>query len=143
MATRAVVYLGQPVSGQTVSMRVPVLSLIVTCLTATIACADDSAAIAKLIADIDAAAKVNKERMLRIIVINTDVAATTLEQEKARTGLSYGELYVAHSLALACHRTFDQIVAMKKKGRTWIQIAQLHEVKLRGSFSTLKHMLEE
>lgn len=124
-------------------MRVPVFSLIVTFLTATIAYADDSAAIEKLIADINAAAKVNKERLLRIIVINTDVAASTLEQEKARTGFSYGELYVAHSLALACHKTFDEIVAMKKRGLTWAGIAQKHEVRLRGSFKALKQMLEE
>src|SRR4051812_25737570 len=57
--------------------------------------------IAKCIADIDAAARVDKQRTLSIIVINTDVAATTLEKEKARTGFSFGEVYVAHSLALA------------------------------------------
>jgi len=107
------------------------------------ACADDSAAIKKLIADINAAAKVNKERMVRIIVINTDVAASTLEQEKARTGLSYGELYVAHSLSLACHKTFKQIVALKDSGYSWAKIAQMHEVSLRGSATILKQMLEE
>src|ERR1044072_1490932 len=58
--------------------------------------ANDPAAIDKLIADIDAAAKANKARMLRIIIINTDVAGPTLEQEKSRTGLSLGEIYVAH-----------------------------------------------
>ena len=72
-------------------MRVPALILLmITLFSATIAGADDSTAINKLIADINAAAKANKARMLKIIVINTDVAASTLEQEKSRTGLSLG-----------------------------------------------------
>jgi hypothetical protein len=124
-------------------MRVPVFILMITFLTTALAGADDSAAISKLIAEIDAAAKTNKKRMLHIIVINTDVAASTLEQEKARTGLSYGELYVAHSLALACHKTFSQIVALKTKGLSWAKIAQMHDVSLRGSTSVLREMLKE
>ena len=79
----------------------------ITWLSTAIVSADDSAAIHKLIGDINAAAKANKARILRIIVINTDVAASTLEQEKSRTGLSYGELYVAHSLAMASHKSFN------------------------------------
>ena len=45
----------------------------------------DPAAIAKLIAAINAAEKANKARVLRIIIINTNVAGPTLEQEKSRT----------------------------------------------------------
>ena len=91
-------------------MRMPVFILIITLLSPAIARADDSAAINKLIADINAAAKGDKVRMLRIIVINTDVAASTLELEKSRTGLSYGDVYVAHSLAMASHKTFNSRV---------------------------------
>ena len=99
----------------------------------------DPAAIAKLIKDIDAAMRTNKERMTSIIIINTNVAAATLEKEKARTGFSFGELYVAHSLALSTGKKFDAIAALKKRGQTWSQIARAHNVTLRGS----KELLEE
>jgi len=104
---------------------------------------DESGAIDKLIADINAAAKANKGRMMRIIVINTDVAASTLEAEKSRTGLSLGEVYVAHSLAMASHKSFNQIVALKAKGHSWVKIAQMHNISLRGSTAALKEMLKE
>jgi hypothetical protein len=105
--------------------------------------ADDSSAINKLIADINAAAKANRARMLKIMVINTDVAASTLEQEKSRTGLSLGEVYVAHSLAMASQKSFNQIVALKAKGQSWTAIAQAHKVSLKGSTHALKEMLKE
>ena len=125
-------------------MRVPALILlIITLLLAATARADDSTAINKLIADINAAAKADKARMLRIIVINTDVAASKLELEKSRTGLSYGDVYVAHSLAMASHKSFGQIVALKTSGQSWAKIAQLHNVSLRGSTAALKEMLKE
>ncbi len=125
-------------------MRVPALILLmITFLSATIARADDSAVINKLIAHINAAAKANKARMLKIMVINTDVAASTLEQEKSRTGLSLGEVYVAHSLAMASHKSFNQIVALKASGQSWAKIAQMHKVSLQGSTAALKEMLKE
>src|SRR5438046_9032168 len=99
----------------------------ITWLSTAIVSADDSTAINKLIADINAAAKANKARMLKIMVINTDVAASTLEQEKSRTGLSLGEVYVAHSLAMASHKSFNQIVALKASGQSWAKIAQMHK----------------
>jgi PIN domain nuclease of toxin-antitoxin system len=124
-------------------MRVHVFILMITWLSTAIVSADDSVAINKLIVDINAAAKTNKARILRIIVINTDVAASTLEQEKSRTGLSYGDVYVAHSLAMASHKSFNQIVALKASGQSWAKIAQMHKVSLRGSTAALKKMLKE
>lgn len=99
----------------------------------------DPAAIAKLIDDINAAARADKRRTLSVITINTDVAGTTLEQQKAQTGLTFGDIYVAHSLALSTRKKFDAIIALKKKGQTWSQIARAHNVTLRGS----KELLEE
>lgn len=125
-------------------MRVPALIfLVITLCPPPVARADDSAAIDKLIADINAAAKTNKARMMKIIVVNTDVAASTLESEKSRTGLSLGDLYVAHSLGLASHKSVDQIVALKKGGQSWAKIAQAHKVSLRGSTAALREMLKE
>lgn len=125
-------------------MRAPALILFTVALfSAANARADDTSAINKLIADIDAAAKRDKARMLKIMVINTDVAASTLEQEKARTGLSFGEVYVAHSLAMASHKTFSQIVALKAAGQSWVKIAETNKVSLKGSTAVLKEMLKE
>jgi PIN domain nuclease of toxin-antitoxin system len=125
-------------------MRVLALILfLIALLAGPMARADDSAAINKLIADINSAAKTNKARMLKIIVINTDVAASTLEQERSRTGLTLGDVYVAHSLAMASHKSFDQIVALKAGGQGWAQIAQTHKVSLKGSTAALKEMLKE
>jgi hypothetical protein len=104
---------------------------------------DDSKAIAKLIRDINIAAQEDKRRMLSIIVINTNVAATTLEQQKARTGLSFGDLYVAHSLALATRKKFETIVASKTGGQSWAQIARAHKVSLKGSAGLLREMMKD
>jgi hypothetical protein len=104
--------------------------------------ADDSKAIAKLIRDINAAVQKDKRRMLSIIVINTNVAATTLEQQKARTGLSFGDLYVAHALSLATRKKFDSIAALKTGGQSWAQIARGHNVSLKGSTALLKEMMK-
>ena len=125
-------------------MRVPALILfLIALLLPNMARADDSAAINKLIANINAAAKTNKARMLKIMVINTDVAAATLEQEKSRTGLSLGDVYVAHSLAMASKKSFNEIVALKAKGQSWGAIAQAHKVSLKGSTAALREMLKE
>ena len=103
---------------------------------------DDSRAIAKLIRDINAAAREDKRRMLSIIVINTNVAATTLEEQKARTGLSFGDIYVAHALSLATRKKFDTIAALKTGGQSWSQIARANKVSLRGSTAMLKEMMK-
>jgi PIN domain nuclease of toxin-antitoxin system len=108
----------------------------------TTAAADDSKAVAKLIRDINVAAQKDKRRMLSIIVINTNVAATTLEQQKARTGLSLGDVYVAHALSLATRKKFDTIVALKAAGQSWSQIARAHKVSLKGSTELLKEMMK-
>lgn len=103
---------------------------------------DDSRAVTKLIRDINAAVREDKRRMLSIIVINTNVAATTLEQQKARTGLTFGDLYVAHALSLATRKKFTTIVALKTGGQSWAQIARAHKVSLKGSTELLKEMMK-
>lgn len=123
-------------------IRASALVAVAFLLTAAIAGADDSAAIAKLIDDINAAVQTDKRRMLSIMVINTDVAATTLEKQKERTGLSFGDIYVAHSLSLATKKKFDKIVALKKRGQTWAQIARAHKVSLKG-VGELREMMKQ
>ena len=107
------------------------------------AVAADPKAITKLIDDINAAARTNKERMTSIIVINTDVATTTLEREKKETGLTLGDVYVAHSLALATKKKFSAIIALHKSGQSWAQIAKSHNVTLKGSSELIKEMQKQ
>jgi len=102
--------------------------------------AADPKAIAKLIDDINAAIRRNKERMLTIIVINTDVAASTLERQKTETGMTFWDVYVAHSLALATRKKFNAIVALHKAGQSWAQVAKSHNVSLKGSSELIKQM---
>jgi len=103
----------------------------------------DPKAIAKLIDDINAAVRTNKQRMLSIIVINTDVAGSTLEREKTETGMTFGDVYVAHSLALATKKKFSAIVALHKSGKTWADIAKTHGVTLKGSSELIKEMQKQ
>ena len=100
----------------------------------------DPKAIAKLIEEINGAARTNKQRMLSIITINTDVASATLEQEKARNGLTLGDVYVAHSLALATGKKVGSMFALHKSGKTWAEIAKSHNVSLKGSSELIKEM---
>ena len=59
-----------------------------------------------------------------------DVPVTVLEEQRTRTGLGYGGLMVANSLAGETGRSFDEIVAMKRSGMGWGRIAQENGVKL-------------
>src|ERR1700719_1027417 len=124
-------------------MRKFVVILLTTFLSVAIAAAEDAAAIAKLIDDINTAVRTDKQRMLSIITINTDIATTTLERQKTETGLSFGDVYVAHSLALATKKKFSAIVAMKKSGQSWAQIAKSHHVTLKGSSELIKQMQKQ
>jgi PIN domain nuclease of toxin-antitoxin system len=124
-------------------MRKFVVIFLTTFLSAAMALAEDDAAITKLIGDINAAVRTDKPRMLRIITINTDVATSTLEQEKERTGLTFGDVYVAHSLSLATRKKFSAIVALKKSGQSWAQIAKSHKVTLKGSSELIREMQKQ
>jgi len=124
-------------------MRKFVVILLTTVLSVVIAAAEDAAAIAKLIDDINAAVRTDKQRMLSIITINTDIAASTLERQKAETGLTFGDVYVAHSLALATKKKFSAIVALHKSGQSWAQIAKSHNVTLKGSSELIKEMQKQ
>jgi hypothetical protein len=124
-------------------MRKFVVIFLTTFLSVAIAVAEDAAAIAKLIGDINAAVRTDKQRMLSIITINTDVAVSTLEREKAETGMTFGDVYVAHSLSLATKKKFSAIVALHKSGQSWAQIAKSHNVTLKGSSELIREMQKQ
>jgi hypothetical protein len=71
-------------------------------------------------------------RVVQSISKSTGVPAATLEKQKASTGLTYGDLFAAHSIAKASGKTFDEIAALKKKGQTWDQIAEANGVDIGG-----------
>jgi hypothetical protein len=104
---------------------------------------NDPVAIGKLIDDINAAIRSNKQRMLSIIVINTDIAGSQLEREKTETGMTFGDVYVAHSLALATKKKFNAIVALHKSGKSWADIAKSHNVTLKGSTELIEQMKKQ
>jgi hypothetical protein len=105
--------------------------------------ASKPADIAKLIDDINAAIRTNKQRMLSIIVINTDIASSQLEREKTETGLTFGDVYVAHSLSMATKKKFKAIVDLHKSGKSWADIAKSHGVSLKGSSELIEQMKKE
>ncbi len=80
-----------------------------------------AASIAQTIANVNADAKKEggPERVLKSISTSTHIPVATLEKEKARSGLSYGDLFIAHAIASASGKSFDQITTLKAKGQTW------------------------
>ena len=53
----------------------------------------------------------------------TGVPVAILKKQRAATGLTFGELVVANSLASGSGKSFNQILAMKVKGQGWGQLA--------------------
>ncbi len=72
------------------------------------------------------------ERALKSISASTHVPVATLAKEKASTGLTYGDLYIAHAIASASGKSFDQIAKLKTKGQGWDKIADSNNVSLDG-----------
>lgn len=75
-------------------------------------------------------------RVLQSISASTHVPVATLEKQKAKTNLNYGDLFVAHAIAKASGKSFDQIAGMRMKGQTWNAIADANNVSLDGKKST-------
>jgi hypothetical protein len=73
-----------------------------------------------------------EERVLKSISAGTHVPAATLAKEKASSSLSLGDLYVAHALANAAGKNFNDIVKLKKQGQSWDKIADDNNVSLGG-----------
>lgn len=91
-----------------------------------------AASIEKTMASINADA--NKpggpEQVLKSISASTHVPVATLEKQKAKSGMSYGDLFAAHSIAKAAGKSFEEIAAQKAKGESWGKIAEANNVSL-------------
>jgi hypothetical protein len=94
----------------------------------------EAASINQTIAGINADAQKQggPERVLKSISASTHIPVATLEKEKAKFGLSFGDLYVAHAITSATGKKFDEIVGLKMKGQTWDKIADDNNVSLGG-----------
>lgn len=53
-----------------------------------------------------------------------DVSVKTLNAQRTKAEMSYGELLVANSLAKTSGQTFETILGMKQKAATWGQLAK-------------------
>jgi hypothetical protein len=84
----------------------------------------------------DASKPGGPERAVKSISKSTGVPAATLEKQKAKTGMSYGDIFAAHSIAKASGKTFDQIAALKAKGQSWDKIAEENNVSIGGQKTT-------
>lgn len=75
-------------------------------------------------------------KVVQSISKSTGVPAATLEKQKTSTGLTYGDIFAAHSIAKASGKNFAEIAALKKKGQTWDQIAEANGVDIGGKKTT-------
>ena len=78
------------------------------------------------------------ERVMKSISASTHVPVATLEKGKAKYKLSYGDLFMAYSVASASGKTFDDIAARKAKGASWQKVADEVNVSLDGKKKVAK-----
>ena len=58
------------------------------------------------------------------------IVVDTLRAQHAQTGLSWGEILVAHRVSREAKVSFDQIAAEYRTGRSWEELARDHKVDL-------------
>ena len=112
-----------------------VSSVLVLLLWATASWAQAESSISQTIANVngDTQKPGGTERVLKTISASAHISIATLKKEKVTTGLSYGDLYIAHAIASAAGRKFDHIVALKMQGQTWDKIADANNVSIGGT----------
>lgn len=115
-------------------MKMKTLSLALTVLFSVTTAVVAAPTIKQTIASInaDASKPDGPAKVVQSISKSTGVPAATLESQKASTGLTYGDIFAAHSIAKASGKKFTDMVALKKKGQTWDQIAEANGVDIGG-----------
>ena len=115
-------------------MNMKILSLTLVVLVSVTAAVVAAPTIKQTVASInaDASKPGGPERVVQSISKSTGVPAATLEKQKTSTGMSYGDIFAAHSIAKASGKNFAEIAALKKKGQTWDQIAEANGVDIGG-----------
>ena len=119
-------------------MKTKILSLTLVGFLSMTAAALAAPTIKQTVANInaDAAKPGGEARVVQSVSKSTGVPAATLEKQKASTGLTYGDLFAAHSIAKASGKNFAEIAALRKKGQTWDQIAEANGVDIGGKKTT-------
>lgn len=112
------------------------LAVLFSAATAVVAAPDLKQTIASINADANKPG--GPEKVVQSISRTTGVPAATLEKQKASTGLTYGDIFAAHSIAKASGKNFAEIAALKKKGQTWDQIAEANGVDVGGKKTAKK-----
>ncbi len=108
------------------------LSLALVVGAPSLSAADAKADLEKSVAALDEASKKPEghARVLERISKDTGVPVKTLEEQRDKSGLGFGGLFIANALAKETGKTFDQIVALHKDGKGWGEIAKENNVKL-------------
>ncbi len=98
--------------------------------TSKTAVTNDNTALGIAVAQLDAKAGtvVDGYALMPVAVSwQTKVPVEVLKKQRTTSGLTYGQLLVANSLATGSGKSFDQILALKKKSQDWTQLAtKLH-----------------
>jgi len=68
----------------------------------------------------------------------TKVPTEVLKKQRASSGLTYGQLLVANSLAAGSGKSFNQILALRAKTRDWTQLAQNLHVNVNSIVARVK-----
>jgi hypothetical protein len=93
---------------------------------AAVSLAADSAALRTAIANLDSHSDVELQGFALIstaVSMQTNVPVETVRRQHSITGMSYGELLIANTLAKTSGKSFDAIMAMKSKSRSWGELA--------------------
>lgn len=116
------------------------LSLALVAGTPSLSAADVKVDLEKSVAALDEAGKKpeGQARVLERISKDTSVPVKTLEEQRERSKLGFGGLFIANVLAKETGKTFDQIVAWHKDGKGWGEIAKENNVKLGPVISQAK-----
>lgn len=69
-------------------------------------------------------------RTVDVVSREVHVPVQVIEEQRTRTQLGYGGLFIANSIAVETGRPFDEIVALKRSGRGWGDIAKQYGVKV-------------
>ena len=102
---------------------------------------NENTPLAKAVASLDAKAStvVDGFTLLPTAVSwQTKVPVEVLKKQHAKTGLTYGQLLVANSLAAGSGKSFDQVLALREKTRDWTQLAANLRVNVKSVVARVK-----
>lgn len=79
--------------------------------------------------DGEANTRLGEERVLARMASDLDVPVEALKRQRT-SGLSLGNLFIANALAKSTGKDFEQILAARRSGKGWSQIARENNTRL-------------